>query len=128
MNGMNFEATKVALKHDKTGIVLTICIHPDQVPEELLRDFIGSRYGVAMVRINDDETPKAYINRVSKFEALCKNGSFQAFLGVDDRSDAAVQLAAMCGIEVKSELNGNTAAQQKFDAIVNDYETSDPFR
>jgi hypothetical protein len=34
----------------------------------------------------------------------------------------------MCGIEVKSELNGNTAAQQKFDAIVNDYETSDPFR
>ncbi len=128
MNGMNFEATKVALKHDKTGIVLTICIHPDQVPEELLRDFIGSRYGVAMVRINDDETPRDYTNRASKFEALCKNGSFREFLGVDDKSAAAMQLAAMCGIEVKSELNGNIAAQQKFDAIVDEYEKSDPFR
>lgn len=124
---MNFEATKVALKHDKTGIVLTICIHPDQIPEELLRDFIGSRYGVAMVRIEDDETPRAYTNRVTKFEKLCKNKAFQDFLGVDDATVAAIQLCAMCGIELRSELNGNTAAQNKFDQIVKDYENADPF-
>ena len=38
MSAMNFEATKVALKHDKTGIVLTICIHPDQI-RPILRAF-----------------------------------------------------------------------------------------
>lgn len=128
MSAMNFEATKVALKHDKTGIVLTICIHPDQIPEELLRDFIGSRYGVAMVRVEDDESPRPYTNRVTKFGKLCKNRSFQEFLGSDDETSAAIQLCAMCGIELRSELNGNSEAQRRFDEIVKDYESSDPFK
>jgi len=50
---LQFEARKVALKQDRTGYVLTISIHPDEIPEELLRDFVGSRYGCALVRIQD---------------------------------------------------------------------------
>ena len=35
-----------ALKQDKTGFVLTLNMHPDEIPEELLRDFVGARYQV----------------------------------------------------------------------------------
>ena len=32
-----FECVKVALKQDRTGFVLTLSIHPDEIPVELLR-------------------------------------------------------------------------------------------
>ena len=60
MRALQFEAVKIALKQDRSGYVLTLNLHPDEIPDELLRDFVGSRYGVAMVRINDDETPVIY--------------------------------------------------------------------
>jgi hypothetical protein len=60
MNAMQFEGLKVALKQDATGYVMTLRIHPDEVPEEILRDFVGARYVVAMVRIDDDETRRSH--------------------------------------------------------------------
>ena len=62
---LNFEAIKVALKQDKTGYVLTLCVHPDDIPNELLRDFVGSHYQVVMVRLNGDNQP---LNRDGEFE------------------------------------------------------------
>ena len=50
-----FEAVQVALRKDKNGYNLHLCVHPDDIPVGLLRDYVGSRYGVAMVRINDQE-------------------------------------------------------------------------
>ena len=38
---LQFEARKVALKQDRTGYVLTLSLHPDEIPEELLRDLLG---------------------------------------------------------------------------------------
>jgi hypothetical protein len=35
---LQFEARKVALKQDRTGYVLTLSLHPDEIPVELLRD------------------------------------------------------------------------------------------
>ena len=49
---LQFEARKIALKQDRTGFVLTLSMHPDEVPEEILRDFVGTRYGCALVRIS----------------------------------------------------------------------------
>jgi transposase len=46
MKTLQFEGVKVALKQDKTGYVLNLSMHPDDVPEELLRDFVGARYQV----------------------------------------------------------------------------------
>ena len=63
---LQFEARKIALKQDRTGYVLTLSLHPDEIPEELLRDFVGARYACALVRIQDDESPTQYINRVQK--------------------------------------------------------------
>ena len=73
---LQFEARKVALKQDRTGFVLTLSIHPDEIPVELMRDFVGARYGCALVRIQDDESPTPYIYRVQKAGMLCRERSF----------------------------------------------------
>jgi hypothetical protein len=127
---LQFEARKVALKQDRTGYVLTLSLHPDEIPVELLRDFVGSRYGCALVRIQDDETPTAYSNRVQTAGMLCRSVEFQEFLGTMDEISAAAELCKRCGIESRSELNGNEEAQMAFDALVLEYKTgvnNDPF-
>ena len=57
MKTSQFEGVKVAMKQDKTGYVLTLSVHPDEVPDEILRDFVGARYQVVMVRLNGEEKP-----------------------------------------------------------------------
>ena len=57
MKTSQFEAVKVAIKQDKTGYVLTLSIHPDEIPDEVMRDFVGARYQVVMVRLNGEEKP-----------------------------------------------------------------------
>lgn len=127
---LQFEARKVALKQDRTGYVLTLSLHPDEIPVELLRDFVGSRYACALVRIQDDESPTVYSNRVQTAGMLCRAIEFQEFLGTMDETSAAAELCKRCGITSRSELNGNEEAQMAFDAIVLEYKTgvsSDPF-
>ena len=119
---LQFEARKVALKQDRTGFILTLSLHPDEIPEELLRDFVGARYACALVRINDDETPTEYNNRVQRAGMLCKSFAFQQHLGVDSESDAVRILCAECGITSRTELHGNKLAQEKFDAFVRDFD------
>jgi hypothetical protein len=115
---LQFEARKVALKQDRTGFVLTLAIHPDECPEEILRDFVGARYGCALVRIQDDESATPYSNRVQKAAMLCKDPKFQDYLGVDNEDLAAEVLCKHCGIESRTELHGNAKAQQVFDALI----------
>jgi hypothetical protein len=136
---LQFEARKVALKQDRTGFVLTLAIHPDECPEEILRDFVGARYGCAMVRIQDDESGTAYVNRVQKAGMLCKEQNFWCFLSIEPIScvsvksedDAAGELCKRCGIESRTELHGNEIAKQIFDDLVKAYESfkwpDDPF-
>lgn len=125
---LQFEVRKVALKQDRTGFILTLCIHPDELPEELIRDFVGARYACAIVRIQDDESPTPYRNRVQTAAILCKRENFQEFLGVESEDEAANQLCARLGIESRSELNGNRMAQEMFDELVKQYEeANDPF-
>jgi len=126
---LQFEARKVALKQDRTGFVLTLAIHPDECPEEILRDFVGARYGCALVRIQDDESATPYSNRVQSAGMLCKQPTFQDFLDVDSEAAAAAELCKRCGIESRTELHGNAVAKMIFDDLIKDYEKypSDPF-
>ncbi len=124
---MQFECRKVALKQDKTGFVLTLCLHPDEIPEELLRDFVGARYAVAMVRVQDDEQPTEYRNRTQQAAILCKNMAFQHWIGVDTEQAAADAVCNRCGIQSRAELNGNKEAQAKFDQMIKEYDNADPF-
>lgn len=84
MKTSQFEGCKVALKQDRTGYILTLSIHPNDVPDEILRDFVGARYQVVMVRIDGDERP---MNREAEFPdpvkiagMLCRDADFQQFL------------------------------------------------
>ena len=118
----------MALKQDRTGYVLTLSLHPDEIPEELLRDFVGARYGCALVRIQDDESATPYNNRVQQAAILCKRETFQAFLDTGTEDEAAATLCGLLGIESRAELNGNRRAQAAFDEMVKRYEEeNDPF-
>jgi len=131
MMALQFEARKVALKQDRTGFVLTLGLHPDEIPEELVRDFVGARYACALVRIQDDESPTEYDNRVKKAGMLCRKHSFQEYLEVNTEDEAAAELCKRCGIESRTELHGNAQAKTTFDSIVREYESlqfpDDPF-
>lgn len=125
---LQFEARKVALKQDRTGFILTLCVHPDEIPEELLRDFVGARYGCALVRIQDDESPTPYHNRVQQAAILCKQKTFWKFMAVSSEEEAAEHLCGYLAIESRAELNGNKVAQERFDEMVKRYEAmNDPF-
>jgi len=128
---LQFEARKVALKQDRTGFILTLAMHPDEVPEEIRRDFVGARYACAVVRINDDESPMQYNNRVGKAGQLCREQDFQFFLGTDSEDAAADKLCKHCGIESRTELNGNANAKIIFDRLIASYSDTkvidDPF-
>jgi hypothetical protein len=127
---LQFEARKVALKQDRTGYVLTLSLHPDEIPEELLRDFVGARYACALVRIQDDESPTPYSNRVQTAGMLCRDPDFQSYLGCTSEDTAATTLCNRLGIQSRTELNGNEEAQMAFDSLVLDFKTrrrDDPF-
>ena len=106
-------------------------MHPDEIPEELIRDFVGARYACALVRIQDDESATEYTNRVKKAGMLCRNDNFQDFLEVNSEDEAAVELCKRCGIESRTELHGNAQAKTIFDNLVKEYESlrypDDPF-
>ena len=131
MDALQFEARKVALKQDRTGFVLTLAIHPDECPEEILRDFVGARYGCAFVRIADDEQPTPYNNLVQKAGILCRTPMFQDFLNVENETDAATALCNFCQINSRTELNGNAAAKDLFAKLEDNYhiflKSDDPF-
>jgi hypothetical protein len=126
---LSFEARKIALKQDKTGFTLALSLHPDEIPSELMRDFVGSRYMCVLVRINDDESPTQYNSRVTRSGILCRDEFFQRFIGAkflvinETEEEAITQLCKHCGIESRTELNGNAAAQSLFDGLVVEFET-----
>jgi hypothetical protein len=138
MRALQFEAVKIALKQDRSGYVLTLNLHPDEIPDELLRDFVGSRYGVAMVRINDDETPVPVPDpRVRKAGMLERDKMFWQWLRdensltVTTKEECINALYNILMIQSRAELNHNQDAQERFDDLMRDYEDwsdkNDPF-
>lgn len=130
METLQFEAVKVALKQDATGYVLTLKVHPDEIPDELMRDFVGTRYVIVAARLNDDETPVAVNNRVTRAGMLCRDARFHQWLDSKDfeakhtEQSATNWLHDRCEIDSRTELNGNKIAQIKFDNIVKEFEGS----
>ena len=126
MQTSQFEGKKVALKQTKDGIVMSLAIHPDDLPEELMRDFVGARYMVVMVRIGDDEQPieRQAVNKyVSIAGMLCRDPAFWDFLNeqelVFERNEKAVAdwLKSYLNIESRTELKDNEEARIALDKI-----------
>jgi len=129
---IQFEAVKVAIKQDCTGYILTLRIHPDNIPEALLRDFVGARYQTVMVRIDENEQPYKRPQRehtVSNRAAiLCKDQLFQRFLvesGLSwDMSEKAAEtsIKETCGIDSRSKLDSDADARSTFDEMIKEFE------
>ena len=69
IEGVNFEAVKTSMMQDKNGTNIKLTIHPNDVPQDLHKDWVGSRYMVVMVKVNEDGTPddrSENVNEVNK--------------------------------------------------------------
>jgi hypothetical protein len=69
IEGVSFEAVKTSMMQDKNGTNIKLTIHPNDVPQDLHKDWVGSRYMVVMVKVNEDGTPddrSENVNEVNK--------------------------------------------------------------
>jgi hypothetical protein len=126
MQTSQFEGVKVAIKQDRTGYVLTLSVHPDEIPSEILRDFVGARYQVVMVRLGEDERPvnrDNFIDVVKISAIVSKDPQFYRWLDETGESFAADEayavdwLYAKCGIKSRAELRVNGEAAKIFLSI-----------
>jgi hypothetical protein len=134
---IGFEAVKVSMSQDRNGIVLRLNVHPNDCPPELHTDWVGTRYMVAMVRLNDHDEPETREEqqRVERLIAsaglLCRNAEFAAYLigvglvGSYDPSNmepAAIKAVRdYCGIDSRTEFRDNPTARKKFEELREDF-------
>ena len=126
MDTIQFEGIKTGLRQSKEGYNLTLAVHPDDLPDDLMRDFVGSRYMVVMVRIGDEEQP---INREVEFAGshavkiagmLCRDPDFWSFVfdihgdEITSESDCVQWLQIFLDINSRSELKTNVKARELF--------------
>ena len=132
METSQFEGKKIALKQTKDGIVMSLAIHPDDLPEELMRDFVGSRYMVVMVRLGDDERP---VNReeyagaqlVKLAGMLCRDPQFWDYLHEEgslfqkNEKECVEWMQNYLVINSRSELKTNVESQNALKHIYAEY-------
>lgn len=126
---IQFEGVKAGLKQSKEGYILTLAVHPDEIPDDLVRDFVGSRYVVVMVRLDAQEQP---MNRGSEFPGdhavkmagiLCRDPDFWEWLHakewlMEKNEKACTEwLTYYLGIESRKELKTNQEARELFNKI-----------
>jgi hypothetical protein len=120
MQTSQFEGKKIALKQTKDGIVMSLAIHPDDLPDELLRDFVGARYMVVMVRIGDDERPmeRQPVDKYMSMAAmLCRDPQFWEFLYdqglmLETNEEAATDwLKTYLNVQSRKEIKNHEDAQ-----------------
>lgn len=129
----HFEAKKWAIKHDKTGHVFTLIIHPDETPDALFHDALNQRYMVALVRMNDSDEPvpsghdAVGSKAVNMAAMICKDPKFQNWLcriGLADQMNeeaAAVAIRQHCGVGSRAEFKGNPVARDKLFALRDEF-------
>jgi hypothetical protein len=123
---IQFEGIKTGLRQSKEGYNLTLAVHPDDLPDDLMRDFVGSRYMVVMVRIGDDEQP---VNREVEFAGghavkiagmLCRDPDFWSFVfdvhgdEITSESECVQWLQIFLELSSRSELKTNNEARELF--------------
>lgn len=131
---MSFEAVKVSMRQSKDGTYIVLAIQPIDVPLDLFAAPAGSRFGCALVRINDHEEPVKGPDTAEGDKAvasagmLCRNIKFQEFLhdqydALDISEDSAIDcLKNLCAIDSRAELKTNRAARRAFFDVVEKFE------
>ena len=131
---IQFEGIKTGLKQSKDGYVLTIAVHPVDLPDDLMRDFVGSRYVVVMVRLGDDEQPMSREHEfpgdhaVKMAGILCRDPEFwewlhkKEWLMEKNEKDCAAWLISYLDIESRKELKTNEEARDLFNRLKASFE------
>lgn len=128
----HFEAVKIAMKQDKEGMVLTLRIHPDELPIELVKDFVGARYQVVMVRLDGEDKP---MTRERDHESdwvrmagiLSRDPAFPKWLEhlgelLEANEDEAVEwLRSTLGVKSRAEIPKNPTAIQRLRTILKEF-------
>jgi hypothetical protein len=132
MTHPHFEAIKIAMKQDKEGMVLTLRIHPDDLPMEVVKDFVGARYQVVMVRLDGEDKP---MNREQEHSTdwvrmagiLSRDPAFPKWLEeigellTADPNDAVDWLRDHLGVKSRSDIPQSTSAIAKLRTILQEF-------
>lgn len=132
METIQFESVKVGMKQDNSGYVLTLRIHPDEVPEVIMRDFVGSRYMTVMVRLNEEERPMNREQELAKDMVrvsgmLCRDPDFWKFLQesgeIIEKSDkeATEWLKRYLKVESRADISKSQEAVEKMLGIKREF-------
>lgn len=132
METSQFEGKKVALKQTKDGYAMTLAIHPDEIPDELLKDFVGARYMVVMVRLNDQEEPLdrreyAGAQMVKLAGMLCRDKDFWEYLHEGGQLFEVNELACVewltgyLNVNSRADIKGNKLAQDELKELYTEY-------
>ena len=126
METIQFEGIKTGLKQSKDGYILTVAVHPDDLPDALMRDYVGARYMVVMVRIGDDEKPmsreefKKHHPAVAQAGMLCRDMNFWHYVEV--RCNEIITSEGECvewfkyyfEVDSRADLKTNEPAKEAF--------------
>lgn len=131
---VHFEAVKIAMTQGKDGLILKLAIHPNDAPQDVILDHVGSRYVVAMVKVADDGQPvtpqhkKQVDSIVSSAGLMCRNDRFQRWLHNSGYADTADEAGAVqgirdvCQIKSRSEFATNEDARNTFLQLKREFE------
>ena len=134
VDSIQFEGIKTGLRQGKDGFVLNLAIHPDDVSNSLMSDYIGARYMVVMVRIDENEQPMNRDNEypgdaaVKQAGLVCRDPEFWRWLAekemLFEENEAACTefLYSYLGIESRKELKTNAEARSLFQQLKRTYD------
>ena len=133
ISAVHFEGVKISMTQSSDGIVLKLAVHPDDCPASLMTDWVGSRYMVAMAKLNDQDMPEqsASEREIERMKAscgaLCRNEKFQKWVlldtGLDINEQNTVEMVRqMLGIRSRSEFDTNAGARSAFNDMREDFQ------
>lgn len=117
------------------GVVVSFVIHPQEVPRALALDDLGTRYGMALARIEEDgaaDAPRKPVStpapdkprrvfrdmpRSQQAAIMCQDAGFQAHINAGNREQAARRLRYSLGIESRADLDKDMEAAEKWDRL-----------
>lgn len=137
------EVKKDGLRQMQDGTwKLSLTVHPNDMPTSLMTAPMGTRYGMALVEIGDDEQPvpsttsrkpleqkaetskhrKPAGTRAEKARRMCGVATFQQFLGTTGYEMTSDFVKQKCGVTSKSTIDADKNAAMAWDRLFISYE------
>jgi hypothetical protein len=132
---IEFEAQSCITRKDKTGWVLGLRIHPDDLPKAVILAPLGARFRCVLFEIADDETitvpeeVRLGKRAVAAAGQLCREPAFQNWilsdcppLSDDDAERMSAEaLREHLGILSRSEIGEDEEAREAFTRLIETY-------